>query len=55
MRTCLENAVSHRSEVQGNDKLDKDKKEKSLCPGMDDVRKLVIEKEEEKRDLNKEG
>ena len=51
----FKNTISHRTEVQGNDQLDDDKKEKGLCPGMGDVIELVIEEKEEERNLDKKG
>ena len=55
MRRRLEDAVSHRTEIQGNDELNDDKEEEGLCPGMSDIIELVVEEKEEEGDLDKKG
>jgi len=48
----LKDAVSHRTKVEGDDKLYDDKKEERLCPCMGDIRKLMIEEIVEEGDLD---
>jgi len=55
VRTGLEYAVSHGTEVQCDDELDDDEKKENLCSCMGEVGKLVIEKVVEEGDLNNKG
>ena len=52
MRGGLEDTVSHRAEVKGNDKLDDDEKKECLCPCVSDIRELIIEKKVEEGNFN---
>ncbi len=55
MRACLENAVSHRTEVKGDNQLNDDKKEEGLCPSMGDIIEFVVKEEEEEGNLDEKG
>ena len=50
VRRGLEDAVSHGTEIQGDDQLDDDEQEEDLCPCHSDVAEVMVEEDKRRRE-----